>query len=30
VVIDDPSKGGASVAPFLPLPAFAPFQGGQK
>jgi membrane protease subunit HflK len=30
VVLDDPSKGGASVAPFMPLPAFAPFQGGQK
>lgn len=30
VILDDPSKGGASVAPFMPLPAFAPFQGGQK
>jgi membrane protease subunit HflK len=30
VVLDDASKGGASVAPFMPLPAFAPFQGGQK
>ena len=30
VVLDDPSKGGAGVMPFLPLPAFAPSQGGQK
>lgn len=30
VILDDPSKGGASVAPFMPLPSFAPFQGGQK
>lgn len=30
VILDDPSKGGASVAPFVPLPAFAPFQGGRK
>ncbi|WP_442753862.1 FtsH protease activity modulator HflK [Methylocystis sp. JAN1] len=30
VILDDPSKGGASVAPFVPLPSFAPFQGGQK
>lgn len=30
VILDDPSKGGASVAPFVPLPAFAPFQGGGK
>ncbi|MEF3367753.1 FtsH protease activity modulator HflK [Methylocystis sp. 9N] len=30
VILDDPSKGGASVAPFVPLPAFAPFQGGHK
>ncbi len=30
VILDDPSKGGASVAPFVPLPSFAPFQGGRK
>jgi membrane protease subunit HflK len=30
VIIDDPAKGGASVAPFVPLPSFAPFHGGQK
>lgn len=30
VVLDDPSKGGSSVMPFMPLPAFAPSQGGQK
>ncbi|MGD9540751.1 FtsH protease activity modulator HflK [Methylocystis sp.] len=30
VVLDDPSKGGASVAPFVPLPAFPAFQGGRK
>lgn len=30
VILDDPARGGASVAPFVPLPAFAPFQGGQK
>ncbi|QGM99168.1 FtsH protease activity modulator HflK [Methylocystis parvus] len=30
VILDDPAKGGASVAPFVPLPSFAPFQGGQK
>lgn len=30
VILDDPAKGGASVAPFMPLPSFAPFQGGQK
>lgn len=30
VILDDPSKGGASVAPFVPLPAFAPFQGSRK
>lgn len=30
VILDDPSKGGSSVAPFVPLPAFAPFQGGRK
>ena len=30
VVLDDPSKGGAGVMPFMPLPAFAPLQGGQK
>jgi modulator of FtsH protease HflK len=30
VILDDPSKGGASVAPFMPLPSFAPFLGGQK
>jgi len=30
VILDDPSKGGASVAPFMPLPSFAPFHGGQK
>lgn len=30
VILDDPSKGGASVAPFMPLPSFAPFQGGRK
>jgi membrane protease subunit HflK len=30
VILDDPAKGGASVAPFMPLPAFTPFHGGQK
>jgi membrane protease subunit HflK len=30
VILDDPAKGGASVAPFMPLPSFAPFQGGPK
>lgn len=30
VILDDPSKGGASVAPFVPLPSFTPFHGGQK
>ncbi|WP_363347800.1 FtsH protease activity modulator HflK [Methylocystis echinoides] len=30
VILDDPAKGGASVAPFMPLPSFAPFRGGQK
>ncbi len=30
VILDDPKGGGAGVAPFVPLPAFAPFKGGQK
>lgn len=30
VIVDDPAKGGASVTPFVPLPSFAPFHGGQK
>ncbi len=31
IILDDPSKvGGAGVTPFVPLPAFAPFQGGRK
>ena len=30
VILDDPARGGASVAPYVPLPAFAPFQGGRK
>jgi modulator of FtsH protease HflK len=30
VILDDPAKGGASVAPFMPLPSFMPFHGGQK
>jgi membrane protease subunit HflK len=30
VILDDPSKAGAAVTPFVPLPAFAPFQGGRK
>jgi membrane protease subunit HflK len=30
VILDDSSKVGAGVTPFVPLPAFAPFQGGRK
>jgi membrane protease subunit HflK len=30
VILDDPSKTGSNIAPFVPLPAFAPFQGGRK
>ncbi len=30
IIMDDPAKGGASVAPYMPLPAFAPFQPGQQ
>lgn len=30
VILDDPAKGGASVAPFVPLPSFAPFKGAQQ
>ncbi|PPD41608.1 MAG: FtsH protease activity modulator HflK [Methylocystis sp.] len=30
VILDDPAKGGSSVAPFMPLPSFAPFKGGHQ
>ena len=30
VILDDPSATGSNIAPFVPLPAFAPFQGGHK
>jgi membrane protease subunit HflK len=30
VILDDAGQGGAAVAPFMPLPAFAPFRGGEK
>ncbi|RNJ50072.1 FtsH protease activity modulator HflK [Methylocystis hirsuta] len=30
VILDDPSKAGGGVTPFVPLPAFTPFQGGRK
>lgn len=30
VILDDAAHGGAAVAPFMPLPAFAPFRGGEK
>ncbi|MFA6206441.1 MAG: FtsH protease activity modulator HflK, partial [Methylocystis sp.] len=30
IILDDPSKAGGGVTPFVPLPAFTPFQGGRK
>lgn len=30
VILDDPRGGGSGVSPYVPLPAFAPFQGGGR